>query len=227
MTSVGGLVAEAVQHPGAWLGIIGLACYHGINPGMGWLFAVSNGMQARQGRAVFAALPPIAAGHLLAMAAVLLPLALLTTWIDRVEELGLLAGCLLIGFGVYKLINRRHPRFLARIGPKHLILWSFLMATAHGAGLMLAPVYLNLGTAAHGGGPGHGAMEQLLSGGIISASLVALVHTAAMVLIGGLVAWCVYRYLGLRLLQRVWFNLDLLWAVCLIAVGGIAVVMAA
>jgi hypothetical protein len=223
---VGWLGTSFAEHPGSWLAIIGLGCYHGINPGMGWLFAVSNGMQARRGSAVFAALFPIAAGHFLAMAAVLLPFALLTTYLERVEELGLLAGCLLIGFGVYKLINRRHPRFLARIGPAHLILWSFLMATAHGAGLMLVPAYLDLGTEQHAGGVGHAAMQQLLTSGIISAALVALLHAAAMVLTGGLVAWSVYRYLGLKLLQRTWFNLDFLWAVCLIAAGGIAVAMA-
>jgi hypothetical protein len=100
------------------------------------------------------------------------------------------------------------------------------MASAHGAGLMLVPVYLKLGMEPHPGALGHGAIEQLLSGGIASASMVALVHTVAMVLTGGLVAWSVYRYLGLRLLRRAWFNLDLLWAACLIMVGGVAVVMA-
>lgn len=215
------------DHPGAWLAIVGLGCYHGINPGMGWLFAVSNGMQEKRGSAVFAAVPPIAAGHVLAMVAVLLPFALVTVSLESVQALSLLAGFLLIGFGVYKLVNRRHPRFLARIGSEHLVLWSFLMATAHGAGLMLLPVYLGLGPMSHGGGSGHMAMAELASAGILSASLVALVHTGAMMLVGGLIAWIVYRYLGLRLLQRAWFNLDLVWAGCLIAVGGIAVVMAA
>ena len=220
-------MTNIVEHPGAWLAIIGLGCYHGINPGMGWLFAVSNGMQERRGSAVFAAVPPIAAGHVLAMGAVLLPFALVTVSLERVRVLGLLAGCLLIGFGVYKLVNRRHPRFLARIGSEHLVLWSFLMATAHGAGLMLLPVYLGLGTMSHGGASGHAAMSQLAGAGILSASLVALVHTGAMVLVGGLIAWTVYRYLGLGLLRRAWFNLDLVWAACLIVVGGIAMVMAA
>lgn len=214
------------EHPGAWLAIVGLGCYHGINPGMGWLFAVSNGMQEKRGSAVFAAVPPIAAGHVLAMAAVLMPFALVTVSLERMKGLGVLAGCLLIGFGIYKLVNRRHPRFLARVGSEHLVLWSFLMATAHGAGLMLLPVYLGLRTMSHGHGSGHVAMGQLAGAGLLSASLVALVHTGAMMLVGGLIAWTVYRYLGLRLLRRAWFNLDLVWAVCLIAVGGIAVAMA-
>ncbi len=213
------------EHPGAWLAIVALGCYHGLNPGMGWLFAVSNGMHEKRGSAVFAAVPPIAAGHVLAMAAVLLPFALVTVSLDQVRGIGLMAGCLLIGFGVYKLVHRRHPRFLARIGSEHLVLWSFLMATAHGAGLMLLPVYLGLGAMSHGG-TGHMAMAELAGAGLLSASVVALVHTGAMMLVGGIIAWIVYRYLGLRLLQRAWFNLDFLWAACLIAVGGIAVVMA-
>jgi hypothetical protein len=212
------------EHPGAWLAIVGLGCYHGINPGMGWLFAVSNGMQEKRGSAVFAALPPIAAGHVLAMAAVLLPFALVTVSLTQVRALGVVAGVALIAFGGYKLVNRRHPRFLVRVGPDRLVWWSFLMATAHGAGLMLLPVYLGLGMSHSGSG--HLAMAKVASAGMVSASLVAVVHTGAMLLIGGLIAWIVYRYLGLRLLQRAWFNLDLLWAGCLIAVGGIAVATA-
>jgi len=218
-------VSSLAEHPGAWLLIVGLGCYHGMNPGMGWLFAVSNGMQARRGSAVFTALPPLAAGHFLAMAAVLLPLALLIAYLERLRQISLAAGFLLIGFGLYKLIHRRHPRFLARIGPSHLMLWSFLMASAHGAGLMLAPVYLDLCTQQHAGAVGHGAMEQLMGSGVVSAALVALVHTLAMIVTGGLIAWAVYRYLGLKLLRRAWFNLDLLWALCLVLVGGIAVAM--
>jgi hypothetical protein len=214
-------MTSIAEHPGAWLAIVGLGFYHGINPGMGWLFAVSNGMQERRGSAVFAALPPIAAGHVLAMAAVLLPFALLAVSMEQIKALGLLAGVALIAFGVYKLVNRRHPRFLARIGPDRLVLWSFLMATAHGAGLMLLPVYLGLRVPHHD----HAAMAQMAGDGILSASVVALVHTTAMLLIGGAIAWAVYRYLGLRLLQRAWFNLDLVWAACLIVVGGIALVM--
>jgi hypothetical protein len=216
-------MTSIAEHPGAWLAIVGLGFYHGINPGMGWLFAVSNGMQERRASAVFAALPPIAAGHVLAMAAVLVPFALLAVSMEQMRAIGLVAGCALIAFGVYKLMNRRHPRFLARIGPDRLILWSFLMATAHGAGLMLLPVYLGLGSPHDD----HAVMSQVAGAGIMSASLVALVHTGAMLLIGGAIAWVVYRYLGLRLLQRAWFNFDLLWSACLIVVGGIAVVMAA
>src|SRR5689334_5181612 len=139
-------MTSIAEHPGVWLAIVGLGFYHGINPGMGWLFAVSNGMQERRGSAVFAALPPLAAGHVLAMAAVLLPFALLAVSMEQVKALELFAGAALIAFGVYKLVKRRHPRYLVRVGPDRLMLWSFLMATAHGAGLMLLPAYLGLGS---------------------------------------------------------------------------------
>jgi len=208
---------------GAWLAIVGLGWYHGINPGMGWLFAVSNGMQERRGLAVFTALPPIALGHWLAMAVILLPVALLTAYVQQIRSLRLLAAALLIGFGVYKLVNRRHPRVLARIGSGRLILWSFLMATAHGAGLMLVPVYLAV-SAGSDPGVNHATMPLMAAEGIATASLMALVHTVAMLLTGGLLAWVVYRYLGLKLLQRVWFNFDLLWAGSLIVVGALALI---
>jgi len=220
---LGGLAESLAQHPGAWLIIVALGCYHGINPAMGWLFAVSNGMQERRDSAVILALPPIAVGHFLAMAVALLPFVLLNIYLERTREISLVAGLLLVAFGVYKFVSRRHPRFLARIGPSHLVFWSFLMATAHGAGLMLAPVYLNLCTGARNSSFSHDAMVQLIGQGVVSTSLVALIHTLAMLLTAGLIAWLVYRYFGLRLLQRAWFNLDLLWAAFLIIVGGTAV----
>jgi hypothetical protein len=172
---------------------------------------------------VFTALPPIALGHWLAMAVILLPVALLTAYVQQIRSLRLLAAALLIGFGVYKLVNRRHPRVLARIGSGRLILWSFLMATAHGAGLMLVPVYLAV-SAGSDPGVNHATMPLMAAEGIATASLMALVHTVAMLLTGGLLAWVVYRYLGLKLLQRVWFNFDLLWAGSLIVVGALALI---
>jgi hypothetical protein len=202
--------------------IIALGAYHGLNPGMGWLFAVSNGMQARRASGVFVALPPIAFGHFLAMAAALLPFTLLGFYIERLSVISAAAGLILILFGVYKLASQRHPRFLARIGPSHLILWSFLMATAHGAGLMLVPVVLGLGVHTHGGHSGHQMLFEFAGGDLTLTLIAATVHTVAMVLAGGAIAWVVYRYVGLRLLRRSWLNLDLLWAVLLIIVGGSA-----
>lgn len=220
---MGELAQSIGQHAWAWWAIVALGAYHGLNPGMGWLLAVSNGMQARRGSAVFLALPPVAVGHLLAMAAALLPFALIGLYVERLDAIGAAAGLLLMLFGVYKLVSRRHPRFLARIGPSHLVLWSFLMATAHGAGLMLVPVVLGLGADTHHAG--HGGHQALLgvAGDSLGLTLIAAtIHTVAMVLTGGVIAWVVYRYLGLRLLRRSWVNLDLLWAVLLIGVGAIA-----
>lgn len=218
-------MAESIGQDGwAWLTIVALGAYHGLNPGMGWLFAVSKGMQARRASGVFLALPPIAAGHLLAMAAALLPFTLLSVYLDRLDLIRAAAGLLLVAFGVYKLFSQRHPRFLARVGPSHLVLWSFLMATAHGAGLMLVPVVLGLGVDAHADGShgGHPALLELAAGGVWLTLVATAVHTAAMVLTAGALAWIVYRYIGLGLLRRAWVNLDLLWAVLLIAVGAIA-----
>ena len=220
-------MAESLsQHPWAWLAIVGLGAYHGLNPGMGWLFAVSNGMQARRASAVFLALPPIAFGHFLAMAAALLPFALLGFYVEQLNVIRSAAGLILVLFGVYKLASQRHPRFLARIGPSHLTLWSFLMATAHGAGLMLVPVVLGLSADTHGAHRGHYALFELARGDLKLTLIAATVHTVAMVLAGGAIAWVVYRYVGLRLLRRSWLNLDLLWAVLLIVVGGIALAAA-
>lgn len=217
-----GLAESLGHHPWAWLAVVALGAYHGLNPGMGWLFAVSNGMQARRGSGVFLALPPIALGHFLAMAAALLPFTLLDLYLRKLVYIRAAAGVILVVFGVYKLFSQRHPRFLARIGSSHLTLWSFLMATAHGAGLMLVPVVLDLSPDAHTSHNGHQPLLEL-AGGSVGLPLVAVtVHTLAMVLTGGAIAWVVYRYLGLGLLRRSWLNLDLLWAVLLIVVGGIA-----
>jgi hypothetical protein len=220
------LVESLVQHPWAWLAILGLGAYHGLNPAMGWLFAVSNGMQGRRASGVFLALPPIAFGHFLAMAVALLPFALLGYYLERLADIRAAAGLALVLFGAYRLVSQRHPRFLARIGPSHLILWSLLMATAHGAGLMLVPVVLGLCTEARDAHAGHLALGELARGNLGLAFVAAAAHTGAMVLTGGAVAWIVYRYVGLRLLARTWVNLDLVWALLLILVGGIALVVA-
>ncbi len=216
------LIESFTAHPEAWLALALLGAYHGINPGMGWLFALSNGMQQRRSRGVFAALPPLAAGHFLAMAAVLLPFAVLAVYVARFDAVRLTAGALLIAFGLYKLIDRRHPRWPARIGPGHLVAWSFLMATAHGAGLMLAPVYLSLCAAdAHTGM--HASAMALFRTDAGLALFAAFTHAVIMIVTAGVVAWLVYRFLGLRWLNRSWVNLDLIWAIFLVAAGAIAV----
>ena len=216
------LAQSLAQHPWAWLAVVGLGAYHGLNPGMGWLFAVSNGLQTRRGRAVFLALPPSALGHFAAMAAALLPFTLLDVYLERLGAIRAIAGTTLVAFGLYKLLSPRHPRYLARIGPSHLALWSFLVATAHGAGLMLVPVVLDLCAGARSAHAGHEAMLEVARGSLALTLMVTTLHTIAMVFTGGTIAWVVYRYLGLGLLRRSWFNLDRFWSILLIVVGAIA-----
>jgi hypothetical protein len=213
--------------PGLWLMVIALGVYHGLNPGMGWPLAVANGMWARRDRAVFATLVPLAGGHFLAMAAALLPFSLLVAYLDWSQTIRIAAGGLVAAFGVYKLVNRRHPRVLARLGPKHLTLWSFLTATAHGAGLMLAPLALGLCAGASLSGPspidgGDKAMSELMRSGIATSLAVSAAHTIAMAAAGGAMAWIVYRWAGLELLRRAWLNLDSVWAAGLIVTGVVS-----
>lgn len=221
-----GLVESLTRHPLAWVAVVGLGAYHGLNPGMGWLLAVSNGLQARRARGVLLALPPIALGHLLAMSAALLPFVLLGLYLERLRDIRVAAGIVLVAFGVYKLASKRHPRFLSRVRPTHLTLWSFLMATAHGAGLMLVPVVLDLCGNAAGAHAQHEALSRIAAGNLGVALNAATLHTVAMVLTGGAIAWVVYRFVGLRLLRRAWLNLDLLWAALLVAVGVLSLVVA-
>src|SRR5215212_7093499 len=131
-----------------WLAVIASGLYHGVNPGMGWPLAVSAGLMERSSRALFAALWPLTAGHLLAMLLVILPFALLVTLVERQRQIQIGASLLVMGFGLVRLVNRRHTRALARIRPTQLGLWSFAVAIAHGAGLMLVPIYLGLCRAA-------------------------------------------------------------------------------
>jgi hypothetical protein len=213
--------------PELWLAVVALGAYHGLSPGMGWPLAVANGMWAKKDRAVFATLLPLACGHFLAMAAALLPLSLLLAYVDWSEPVRMAAGGLVAAFGAYRLIDRRHPRALARLGPNHLILWSFLVATAHGAGLMLAPVFLGLCAASSAlpdAGAGRDAMAALMGSGIATSVAVSAVHTLAMALAGGIMAWIVYRWAGLALLRRAWLNLESIWAASLVVAGVAACV---
>lgn len=204
-----------------WLAVLASGLYHGVNPGMGWPLAVSAGLMERRPRALFAALLPLSAGHLAATFLVLLPFALLLALAEWQRPIQIVAGLTIIGFGVFRLLNRRHPRALARIPPTQLGLWSFAIAIAHGAGLMLVPIYLGL-CQTFDMDAGHQAAGVLIKAGLGMAVLVAIVHVAAMVAAGGSLAWLVYRYLGLKLLSRSWFNLDAIWAVSLILVGAAA-----
>ncbi|WP_437777040.1 hypothetical protein [Sorangium sp. So ce1097] len=207
-----------------WLTLALLGAYHGINPGMGWLFAVALGLQEKSGRAVLRALVPIAIGH---AASIGLTVALLGVGLASVPAAALrwITAVALIAFGVLKLVRPRHPRWVGmRVGFRDLTWWSFLMATAHGAGLMLLPVFL-LGAdnpaPCHGGGCHSAAGLSLTSpAGYLAA---VLVHTAAMMAAAAAVALVVYHKLGVAILRTAWFNLDRAWAVALIGAGVIAV----
>ncbi|SHL33346.1 hypothetical protein SAMN05443432_101169 [Roseovarius litoreus] len=204
-----------------WWAVVASGVYHGINPGMGWPLAVSAALMERGAGALYKALLALAAGHLLAMAMVLFPFSVMVTLVEWQRELRIGAAVLVIGLGVYLLINRRHPRFLARVPPSRLMLWSFLAAMAHGAGLMLVPIYLGLCDAA-AQEAGHVAAARLMGSDALRAGLVALAHTLAMAASGGAIAVGVYYWLGLAFLKKSWFNLDVVWALSLIVVGAVA-----
>jgi hypothetical protein len=187
---------------------------------MGWPLAVSAGLMERSSRALVAALWPLTGGHLLAMLVVLLPFSLLVALVQWQRQIQIGASLLVVGFGIFRFVNQRHPRILARIRPTQLGLWSFVVAIAHGAGLMLVPIYLGLCTAADLD-RGHEAAGALINANLGMAVLVSVVHSLAMIAASGILAWLVYRYLGLKFLSRSWFNLDATWASSLILVGAL------
>ena len=192
---------------------------------MGWPLALTAGLMERKVRALGAALWPLTVGHLAAMLLVLLPFSALIT----LDEWRLLiqagASICVIAFGIYRFFARRHPRALARIGPARLGLWSFAVAIAHGAGLMLVPIYLGLCRASDSGWE-HGRLQVLINANLGMAVLVALVHSVAMISAGGALAFLVYKYLGLKFVPRSWFNLDPVWAASLVLIGSISLAAA-
>ena len=206
---------------GLWLAVVASGLYHGVNPGMGWPLALSAGLMEKSSRALVAALWPLTAGHFLAMLFVLLPFSLLVALVEWRLQIQIFASILVIGFGVFRFVNRRHPRALARIPPAQLGLWSFAVAVAHGAGLMLLPIYLGL-CRANGLDQGHERFGALINADLGMAVLVSVVHTVAMIAAGGCLAWLVYRTLGLKFVSRSWFNLDATWAVSLVLVGSLS-----
>lgn len=185
---------------------------------MGWLFAVSLALQAQRERALWKALPPIAFGHLLALVAVALPLFLLGSVLP-LRPVAIVAAAALLAFGAWKLARwYRHPRWVGmRVGSRDLVLWSFLMATGHGAGLMVAPALLALMGGGSEGNTGPRAGEALTGIGA---------HTAALLVVMAAAAWVVYRWAGLAILRTHWINFDLVWAVALLLTGGIALARA-
>ncbi|MFM0342929.1 hypothetical protein [Paraburkholderia sp. RL17-347-BIC-D] len=218
------MIGGGWSQTGLWLAILASGLYHGINPAMGWPLAVSSGLMERRARALFSALVYLAVGHVLAVLLVMLPFAMLTILLAWQREIQIGASVLVIGFGVVLLIRRRHPRVLVRIPPSRLALWSFAVAIAHGAGLMLVPIYLGL-CSAYDMDRGHRAAQTLIEANLGMALLVSGVHACAMMVAGGLLAWLVYRYLGLKFVSRSWFNLDAVWALSLVLVGALSLAL--
>ncbi len=205
-----------------WGAVVASGVYHGVNPGMGWPLAVSAALMQRRRSALVAALGALALGHFLAMIGILLPFTFMILLVQWETEIRVAAGLIVIGMGIYLLINRRHPKFLARVHPARLALWSFLAAMAHGAGLMLVPIFLGI-CAVGADETGHLAAQVLMGNNVITAFSVAAVHTLSMTIAGGVIAVVIYLWLGLKFLSRTWFNLDLIWALSLILVGAFGI----
>jgi hypothetical protein len=201
-----------------------LGAYHGINPGMGWLFAVALGMQEQKGSAVARALVPIALGHALAIGCVVLAAAFLGMALP-LAAIRYAVGAVLLGLGIYCLFRHYHPRWVRmQVGFRDLTLWSFLMASAHGAGLMVLPVLLATSTVeAAGKTAGHSHGSAVASP--LAALLATGVHTFGYLAITGLIAWVVYRKFGLALLRKAWFNLDFIWSAALVLTGSVTLLM--
>jgi hypothetical protein len=206
-----------------WLMLL-LGAYHGINPGMGWLFAVALGMQEQKGSAVARALVPIALGHALSIGIVVVAAAFLGMALPQ-EAIRYSIAALLFGLGVYSLVRHHHPHWVRmQVGFRDLTVWSFLMATAHGAGLMLLPVLLGsraVEAADHMAGHHHTSA----AASPLAALLATAVHTTAYLAVTGLIAWVVYSKFGLAILRKAWLNLDAVWAAALVVTSLVTLLM--
>lgn len=210
---------------GLWAAVVASGLYHGLNPAMGWPLAASNGLMARSQSAILPALGYLGFGHALAALAVMLPFGMLSALLAWQTQIRLAAGVLLIGYGIALLPRHRHARVIARIRPSRLALWSFAVATAHGAGLMLVPLYLGL--CSPDADATHQAAAQLTSRNLGMAVWVSVVHTTVMVAAGGAMAWLACRHLGPKLVSQSWFNTDIVWASSLILVGVLSLALTA
>jgi len=217
-----------------WLALITLGAYHGLNPAMGWLFAVALGLQEGRREAVVKAFWPIALGHAAAVTLVVTAVLGLQVVVP-LEVLRYLAAGTLISFGLYKVIRRKHPRWVGmRVGFKDLTAWSFIMASAHGAGLMLVPVLLKLSGSMHEMEHqaheahehwGHSIHLFITNPEALTDLAAVAVHTLSMFAVMAVVALVVYVRLGLMILKRTWFNVDLLWAAALVGAGVITLLV--
>ena len=206
-----------------WMAVFGLGMFHGINPAMGWLFAVALGLQEQKRAAVLRALPPMVVGHALSVG-IIIAVVLLARVSLAPRTLKIVAAAILFAFGLYRLLRSRHPNWVGmRVGFGDLTLWSFVMASAHGAGLMLVPFFLQSpnGQTAHHHHVGH-QMHALAFANFSAPSLLVaavVVHTVGYLLMTALVALVVYEYFGVAILRRAWFNIDLVWMLALMITG--------
>ena len=207
-----------------WL-MLALGAYHGLNPGMGWLFAVARGMQERKSATVARSLVPIALGHALAVGGAVAIVVLLGVPLPAVVVRDIVAA-VLVGLGVLYLVKHWHPRWVRmQVGFGDLTLWSFLMATAHGAGLMVVPVLLRqASTQAYSGAMSHDHAH-LGTASPLAGLLATAVHTAGYLAVTGIVAWIVYHKAGLAILRKAWFNVDVVWATALVITGAVTFLM--
>jgi hypothetical protein len=206
-----------------WLMLL-LGVYHGINPGMGWLFAVALGMQERKGSAVVRALVPIALGHALAIASVVLAASFLGMALPR-EAIRYPVAAILFGLGIVSLARHYHPRWVRmQVGFRDLTTWSFLLASAHGAGLMVLPVLLS-SSKVEAAGQMAGHHHTSAAASPLTALLATAVHTTAYLVVAGFIAWVVYSKLGLAALRKSWFNLNLVWAAALVVTSLVTLLM--
>jgi hypothetical protein len=212
---------------GQLLALAALGAFHGLNPAMGWLFAVARGMQEGSRRVLFASLPPIAAGHL-ASVAIVAAVVSATQSVVAASVVGVVGGAVLVVFGLWRLLSERHFRWAGmRLSGPQLAGWSFLMSSAHGAGLMLLPVLaLNAPVmAGHAGMPA--ASAQGTPGAALAGIAAAGVHTVAMFVVMAICAVVVYDYVGLKILRRAWFNVDKLWAAVMVGAGALTIALTA
>jgi len=205
-----------------WLAVFGLGIFHGINPAMGWLFAVALGLQEQIRTAVFRALPPMVLGHALSIAIIIGAVLLARISLPH-SALKIVAAAILFAFGLYRLLRSRHPNWVGmRVGFGDLTLWSFVMASAHGAGLMLVPFFLPSPAA---GESHHHDTHQMHAWAFANFSAPSLliasvaVHTLGYLVATALVAIVVYEKLGVAILRRAWFNIDLVWMLALMITG--------
>lgn len=202
-----------------WHAMVFLGAYHGINPGMGWLFAVALGMQRGSARGVWGALPPIALGHAAAVGVVLLSVGLAQIVIPM-DTLRVLVASMLTMLGLYRLWRHRHPRYGGmQVGFRDLTVWSFLMASAHGAGFMVVPFVMSSTPMLAATGHEHMHHMAAATNGAAAGAMAVAIHTLSYLIAMTVAAWVVYRKLGLSLLRKAWLNVDWVWAGALVLTG--------